>query len=132
MGYKEGVHRDLPHGSRIDSSFYSNFDSRDWEGHGRYKKVLDMARRDACYEEVRDMYPDVTEDLYEEYRRIVAGTTANFSKNGPQEAMNSRAMRKIYMLELSTQGLTPQEIADRVNCSVRTVREALFGLNKTR
>ena len=80
MGYKEGVHRDLPHGSRIDSSFYSNFDPRDWEGHGRYKKVLDMARRDACYEEVRDIYPDVTEDLYEEYRRIVAGTTANFGK----------------------------------------------------
>ena len=126
MGYKEGVNREGPHGSKVESSFCAHFDPAEWEGNGRYKKVLDMARRNASYDEVRESQPDVTEDLYEVYRKIVTGTTTNLGKYGNKSVVSVAAQRRRYMLQLHIAGVDIKEIAKITGAAVSTVRKALF------
>lgn len=126
MSRKEGVMREPLHGERLETSFCAEFDPRDWEG-GRYGKILEMARRGACYEEVHDRFREVDEATYGVYEKIVSGTTADMGGNGAQTAMSSGARRRLYMLELSAAGFSAEEIAEKPGASMRTVREALFG-----
>ncbi len=126
MSYKEGVRREPPHGTRIESSFFRAFDPEEWES-GRYKAILDMVRQGCCNEEIMDKWTGVDESLCEVYRKIVAGTTANMGGNGAQKAMSPGARRRLYMLELSAAGMSAEQIAERVGCSLYTVREAIYG-----
>ncbi len=89
-----------------------------------------MARRDACFEEVRDRFAGVDESLYEVYRKIATGTTANLDGHGAQKAMHPMARRRLYMLELSAAGMSAEEIAKRASCSIYTVRETVFGVQQ--
>lgn len=126
MSGREGVRREPPHAERLETSFYSAFDPKDWEG-GRYGKILKMVRRGACFEEVHDRFREVDEATYGVYEKIVSGTTADLGGNGAQTAMSSGARRRLYMLELSAAGFSAAEIAEKTGASMRTVREALFG-----
>lgn len=126
--YKEGIVCD---GIRaiVEISQFRNFDPKDWE-FGRYKELLDLARRNACYEEVRDKHPDVDAELYEVYRKIATGTTANLSKGAGTfvDACRGRvAQRKQRMRDMAERGMSIREIAIETGWSEKTVREAVYG-----
>ena len=126
MSYKEGVIREPPHAVSLETSFFRHFDPAAWE-RVRYKAILDMVRRGCCNEEIMDTWPGVDESLCEVYRKIVNGTTADLGGNGVQTAMHVNGKRRLYMLELSATGMSPEDIAVKTGLSINTVRETIFG-----
>lgn len=89
-----------------------------------------MARRNACYEEVRDRFEDVDAGLYEVYRKIATGTTANLSRGDGAlvDVCKGRvAQRKQRMRDMAERGMSIREIAIETGWSEKTVREAVYG-----
>lgn len=129
MGYKEGVIREGPHGSKVESSRFNGFDPKDCEG-GRYAEILDMVRGGATNEEIMARHAGVDDNLCEMYRKIVNGTTADFARyddEARRRGNGKRAERRRRMLMMAAAGKTDQEIAVEVGCTVDTVRYALYG-----
>lgn len=129
MGYKEGVIREGPHGSKVESSRFSGFDPKDWEG-GRYGEILNMVRGGATNEEIMARHAGVDDNLCEMYRKIVNGTTANFGSINDPYALRGKgkiAERRQRMLMLAAAGMSDQEIAVETGYTVNTVRQALYG-----
>lgn len=130
-GRKEGVNREPPHGSKVETSRFLSFEPAEWE-RGRYGEILKMVRRGACNEEIMDTYPGVDDTLCEVYRKIVSGTTANFSSQNMDARIGGNvagkvAMRRQTMLAMYAGGMSVKEIVIETGMCERTVREALFG-----
>lgn len=129
MGYKEGVNREGPHGTKIESSRFGDFDPKDWEG-GRYGEILNMVRGGATNEEIMARHAGVDDNLCEMYRKIVNGTTANFGSINDPYVLRGKgkiAERRQRMLMLAAAGMSDQEIAVETGYTVNTVRQALYG-----
>lgn len=128
MGYKEGVIREGPHGSKVESSRFGDFDPKDWEG-GRYGEILNMVRGGATNEEIMARHAGVDDNLCEMYRKIVNGTTANFGSINdpyPMRGKGKIAERRRRMLMLAAAGMSDKEIAVETGYTVDTVRRALY------
>ena len=130
-GRKEGVYREPPHGARVETSRFLSYDPAEWEK-GRYGEILQMIRRGACNEEIMDTYPGVDDTLCEVYRKIVSGTTANFSAQNMDLRINGSVAGKVaamrrMMLAMYVGGMSVREIVIETGMCERTVREALFG-----
>ena len=128
MGYKEGVNREGPHGTKIESSRFSGFDPKEWEG-GRYGEILNMVCSGATNEEIMARHAGV-DNLCEMYRKIVNGTTANFGSINDPYVLRGKgkiAERRQRMLMLAATEMSDKEIAVETGYTVNTVRQALYG-----
>ena len=129
MGSKEGVNREGPHGTKIETSRFGDFDPKDWEG-GRHGEILNMVRGGATNEEIMARHAGVDERLCEVYRSIVNGTTADFARYDDEVRRRGEgkiAERRRRMLMMAAAGRTDQEIAIEVGCTVDTVLYTLYG-----
>lgn len=117
---------------------YSQYtEPKDYET-GRYGEILNMVRRGACFEEVRDWYAEhrrqyegplgigkITQDVYDVYVKIANGTTANCGKTEPWQTKTSGAHLMQRVREMASTGFSEQEIGRYLHVAYKTVRAIL-------